>query len=565
MIFKIANFRGAQEVNIQVKENLVDLYGKGDKHPVTLTIVAGKNFQGKTSAAQAVSALLTGEPKIYPEIKKKTLKELVMDGKDQAMITFEADDATAKIIYPECELETNGDPISASRMAMGLDPFVDMDKKKRLIFYCDAMKAEPTKEQLAEALGEFGFMGDIVDKLWENIIGLSWDATHLQAEEKGRTLKSKWKEVTGESAWGINKGESWLPEQWSPELMNTNFETLELELKEAKEWYDAGQQQSALDEAKLNELQGFVDGIDTAKSAVNDLLDEIEKTKKKMTDLQTGKGKLLELKSIQPCPHCGELIETKEGAYVKSRKKKLPEDLDKQIANMEDEFNKLGQIVSQLYSTHGKNQALLEECLAAEQKIKAHKEGKSKTQIDLADAKERYNTAQKRIKLFNMKKEADNLHIKIKGNKEIVSVLAPNGLRMKVLSDKLVETNADLKELCESLGWGDVSINEDMDVNFISENGHQGIYWLTSNSEKYRIRATFQLYFAKIENAPLVIFDEFEMLDNAGRNGMIKTIMRNNIPAFITITVDDKIMIDKLVKLGATAYWMKGGCSEKIK
>jgi len=107
-------------------------------------------------------------------------------------------------------------------------------------------------------------------------------------------------------------------------------------------------------------------------------------------------------------------------------------------------------------------------------------------------------------------------------------------------------------------------MTEELDFKYNSRD-----YRLLSGGEQYRVRALVQMACAELDGSQYMIFDGADVLDKAGRNGLIKALAAGNVPALICMTMDmvkdpktGVELIPKLPdmsKIGGMSYWVENG------
>jgi hypothetical protein len=150
-------------------------------------------------------------------------------------------------------------------------------------------------------------------------------------------------------------------------------------------------------------------------------------------------------------------------------------------------------------------------------------------------------------------------------NQKIIDVLSPSGIRLDILNKKIDGFNSVMKGICDAAGWGDVSLNKDMTAC------HRGWQYPTfiSRSAQWRVRTAIQITMAKISKEQLVVIDDVDMLDNAGKRGLLKVLSGMDFKSVLGIAMGNsgdlkespefvKIK-DSVSKIGGRAYWINDG------
>jgi len=142
MKINIANVLGVKDADFEV-----DL----------ITLAAGPNYSGKTSAKYATGMALTGEklPQHLPKewTNKRISKAIIRHGSKEAMIHIENGASSVSVVYPQCVVSSTGeDPPHASRIAVGFDRVMDMKPADRQSFFAELLKSDPKREILLSEL-----------------------------------------------------------------------------------------------------------------------------------------------------------------------------------------------------------------------------------------------------------------------------------------------------------------------------------------------------------------------------------------------------------------------------
>lgn len=566
MKISLANFRAVRNATIYVQKK--DASIGGTVMPVRVTFVAGHNYAGKTSIAQAIAAALTGEPKIYPDIIKKNIAMLVRQGEKQAMVRITDDleqEFRMTVTWPECAIESKGTPISASRIAVGLESLALMSPKERMSYFSDKLNATPTQDELRECLTEVKLPDAAFNEMWETITTYGWDAAYDNRVEAGRQLKRQWQNITGEN-YGTKKGDSWLPDAWEPELMNAKEDDLKSAVDDAKEWYDAALRGVALSESEYTELKSLAENIDQQKKIVEDERERKVKAQDKLEILRNKRSALDVKTGIFQCPSCESYLVYDGGdtaTLIDPNEKQKNDDSAKKKKALAKDIEAAQAEYDEAVRSVQNNERLARDCEKAQATIASYNEGKKKDHANLDDAKTKLEKAESRLLSYLNKREADSLHERIIQEAAVVNTLAPTGLRHDKLSKAVVKVNATLAKICEKAGWGNVMFDPDMNLYYKNDYGFDAPYFLCSESEQYRIRATLQIYIAAKEKAPIVLFDRFDILDSKGRNGLMGYAIKSGMPTVFFVTTNDMDGTNNLQKFGASVYWLTDGMTKE--
>ncbi len=93
---------------------------------------------------------------------------------------------------------------------------------------------------------------------------------------------------------------------------------------------------------------------------------------------------------------------------------------------------------------------------------------------------------------------------------------------------------------------------------------YRGRATLLSGGEIYRLRAALQVAFAKIDGSAMVILDGADILDNQGRQGLIRMLAAAKVPALIGMTYAGPKAVPDLSLAGGATYWIDGGIARPL-
>jgi len=522
--------------------------------PITpVTLIAGDNHQGKSSIAQAASALFTGS--VLPDwCKKKDAAEIVNDESGTGLIELATDGGTVSIEYPSCKISSTGRPPYASPVAVGMTSPIDMSERDRSSYYAELLKTDPTESDLREAIADAGLSDEQFVGLWKSVQSTGWDAAWNHAKSKGIEIKGSWKHVTGEQ-YGSVKASNWTPGGWTKANEKMKPADVEKRIAELQKERDESIRQTAIDENEIKQLKEFADGLENTQASVDENKKQLEEISEKIEALRS---KIPEIPVIndQPCPHCEKPLSIKNGKIMKGGAVKQA-DVDKAVkqkADTEKQISELNEKHNRCNADYQKMLALLTECKAATDKLKTigsqkKPSGRFPDEIDIE-----IDALRDDINMITAKSEAEKYHQQIERNAVICDALAPEGLRKTALEAGLSKLNDALAVICKTAKWGLVEVQENLSTDY---DGRQ--YQALSQSEQYRVRATLQLAIAGIDNSDIVIFDGADVMMKAGRNGLISAVLKLGIPAIICMSFLDRNDVPDMSKVGGASVWVENG------
>lgn len=575
----IRNFRGAVSADITLSG---------------ITLLAGANGQGKSSVCEAVGAALTSHaiPLMKPGTKPGEYKPLfakkdaaaLINGGQKGSVTVETAQGKATVNWPDCEYETEGAAPGASVFAAHLIDPLELSDKERAALLSEALGALPGREDLENALRKAGFKWDeeapedknVVARIWKSIEIDGWDHTHDEMKKHGAKLKGQWEECASKVSeerikYGTTKAQDWTPEGWEEDLAKADFDKLYAEVASAKADLEHEFGSQALSADELQRLQQIVDArpsdedlaaakatVEEAEAAHQQALNEREKLPRRVDESGY---------TVWPCPHCGEKVQVKsDGGTMKVI---APEprptsaeikDLRMKIADADGEVGNKEMAMGAARRKHRELKDALADAIEAEKKIEERASAGSDEGAVQA-ARERVETAERRLAMFEAWRECAKRHRAILNNQCAIDVLAPSGIRQQKLHKALTDFNEKYcKKLCRVAGWRQVSIDEEMLPTMAGRN-----WRLLCASEKWRARIVLQIALADLDKSSLVIFDGADILDKKNRNGLFKMLKEVNIPALVAMTMNKPEIVPDLQKAGmGRSYWIEDGSVDAI-
>ena len=551
MQIKIRNFRGIETADISVAGGI--------------TLLAGLNASGKSSAAQAVAAAVTGNTIPFSGFRKTDAKKLVHDENTSGHVNIISDNGETSVAWPDGKRASIGigSPPAATMIAAGLESLVDILKTaERAKMLAPYLKSQPTKDDLAYALPDI--RSELVDGLWKSIELNGWDSAYDQAKQKGAETKGRWRQVTG-SQYGIKKAAEWTPAGWDYATAGSSEEPLRLAVFNAGQNLETAIKNQATDEIKLAELReeaGYQVDIQELEQAI-------------VSAQQLHKERITAREQLPPadsnksgnhvnCPYCREKIVVTggAGAYQFQKAALIPdEEISARYKAIAQADGKTANAKDAMWDAqHKLAEAQVKIKKAQEARVILEKEnnGQKTTAAQSVDCRDMVYRAELQLKNFRDKTEADRLHNMIETNQEIVSVLVADGLRAKKLKEGVEVFNQEfLLPLCRIAKWSEVSLEDELIPGY---GGRP--YSLLSESEKFRVRVTLQVAMALMEKSDMVIIDGADILDQKGRGGLFSMLFTVKIPSLVCMTVafPGKTPPPDLKKMGCgETYWVENG------
>lgn len=553
----IVNFRG-------IHHAAIDLDG--------LTLVTGPNGVGKTSIAQAVACALTGQPLPIDGLRKTDAGVLVRTGAAAGEIVLAGTDGHTQVTWPDAKVYREGRSPQATAIAAGLDHLVDHKPGDRAALMHRYLKAEPTRDDLAEALPDIE--PALIDKVWKRIDVNStgetngWDIAHEEARQKGAKLKGQWEHASGAGNYGSKKAASWVPADWDEGLATASEESLNADLAREREFLEAQIGTDAINQDERRRLQEQAEGIGDAEASLEEAETAVATVETELDEARAARASLPpnEVNTSLPCPHCSQAVQIKKSGAATWLEKATTENLsDKEkkdrlmaIARADGRVENRKAAVAEAQQEHQKAVGQVQGCRDAIAQLADLPPEPATDSRQVEDGRERVRRAEARLAAFKAWRNATRIHQQIEVNAKVVAALAKDGVRRTVTARALKQfVNDRLLPLCRRAGWPDITFNEGLEPHLGGR-----VYGLLSESEQYRVRVLIQIAMAQTDGSDLLVIDGVDVLDRAGRNALMKVLRSAGVRALLAMTTEDQRRNPppdlQALKLGRT-YWVDGG------
>lgn len=540
-----------------------------------ITILGGKNAQGKSSIIQGMQAALTGNLIPFEDVLKNQSNLLVRSGSATGTVEIETETGSSKVSYPAAARIVEGSPIEISEYAAGLKSITACSTKERADILGKILKISPSKDELAKEIENAGISSAAVDRIWQTIEGQSWDAAWKHSQETGARLKGEWKQIAGEQ-YGDKKAEGWLPATWEADLLGQDPAKLQENVTIYNEFYIAAVSDTAVSDSVKASLQEQAGKLESLKQSILESEKTLQGYFTNERQIQIGLNALpaAEQPKTCDCPHCKKPVQI-EGSSLKipailsadeiSARKQIIAKTEYSLKDVKSRISDLNTTLATLRSDLKKS----EDAAAQLKKLESRKGSKTSPEA-IEECKKKLDSVVNRLEAFTKKQEADKRHRTIINNGKIIAILAPDGLRQTKLIAELQKLNGRIEQLCKISEWRRVEIRPDMSIYMDGTP-----LSLISCSEHFRVKTVIQVAIALIDGSQVVLIDGADILDAAGRLGMIKIIMMSKLTGVIGITYSSAEMnketdsdkrlglIKKILpdasKIGGRRYWIENG------
>lgn len=542
--------------------------------PAGITLLAGPNGSGKTSILQAIAAVTTGAVIPMDELKKNESGFLIHTGTGRGEIQMDSLTGTATVVYPAAIRATDGAPLEITRMAAGLDSFIDLSAQERVQYINQLMHSEPGKQEVEDILAKIGIQPAIIARLWQTIDAQGWDAAHKQAKESGSKLKGGWEEITGDR-YGSEKAATWLPVEWETDLEAATEATLTAELAHERQWLEAAISDNAVNAAEIARLQKATENLPKLTEEYNDIKTQLDALFNNENDLRHALRDIpaATQQATVPCPHCKQPVIISGNKLLKPGTVSANDAAEQaeKIKSTEESLAAVKQEIVRVNTELGHKKAAVDAANKAAGMLAGLQAGTKNPAATAAptahgsvdDCRARVKRAENRLAAWAKRQNAASKHEAISKNQQIIDILAPSGLRQQRLKESLAIINTKLASIAAATGWLPVEIEDDMSISY---GDYQ--YILLSKSTQYRVRVSLQAAFTMLDGSQILLIDGADILDSAGRNGLFKMLtglQSMAIMAIVAMTIDKQDKIPAIEKLGGCAYWIENGTATKAR
>lgn len=528
------------------------------------TLILGDNEQGKSSILIGLNACLSGNSTPVDGVTKSSAMQLVNeDAREGSVIVAEGESSRA-MLWPDCKVKEKAFALKTSDASLGFNPLNIQDKKAKSKFFSDFLGINPNEEDLKAELEELIDGNEKVFKtIWSNVEINGWDKASSLYADKSKESQGAFKATTGSSGWGEAKGEKWLPEHWSPDLESASQEALEDAKVNAQKEVDACIASDAVSEEKLKELELLAEQLPDLTTRRDKNLRLIEKAREKIRKMGARPEKIIPGDVGLPCPHCGSHLVKMNGildfADTSAFSEVEAEDRAKEIAKYNEELQNIEHHKSVAEKENIEYEGMIKKATAAEVKLAetlSDRLASSDSQKDQDKARERLRIASANLESFLQKKKAEKSHKAAIYYRRLSQVLAPDGLRKKVLSEKIEELNEEIKSLFPEFP---LTIDEDLIPKWDGR-----ILALSCESAKWRAGIVIRAIIAKRNEDEVFLVDGLDILSNANANTLIKRMRKIPANVIYTSTVKKASEVKQLPEKFGKAYFIEAGILREV-
>ncbi|MCF7771239.1 AAA family ATPase [Achromobacter pulmonis] len=531
----IENFQGARAVDLELHT------------PVTL--IAGRNGNGKSSIAEAVRLALLGEPERVEY--KKEFGALVTEGQRTGAVALQLDGGTVGITLPKGTQSGEALVPKLPALPYVLDPrrfaAAKPDERRTLLFALAGKRISP--DDIERRLVARGCHAALVTQI-KPILRTGFPAGAEHAKQEATQAKGAWKAATGEQ-WGSQKAEGWAAEvpafdQAALVTERGALAAIDAELEQHTKALGALEQKASAYAATRDQhaaLQAQGDKLPALRQKLEFDLAEHQNLVEHVAALEAKAGTGPRAGLVHDLATCLSHLWASEAS--KNVAFGIGLDIKAALAAYERQYGKIGaagdteaaaavpkaiearDLMARSIENDRRDIATAEAAAALLQK-QPTPEAIQNGDVQAARAKvatlrnERKAVDDRVQALINSKQAATSAaertanaaryHADVLAWLAISDALSPDGIPGELLAEALQPFNAKLAELASLAGWWVPSIAADMDITW---GGRP--YRLLSESERWRVDTLIGAALAEVSGLRCLILDRFDVLDMVGR------------------------------------------------
>ena len=506
-----------------------------DLSPITL--LAGWNGAGKSSALEAVRHALGGDPSRVA--LKKDYGALLTHGERQGFAEVTTDAGTFSIVLPGGK----GNHSAAAGLPFVLDAhrFAGMTADERRTFLFGLMRVSTSGAAVLEKLKACGCDPVKAEAIAADLRA-GFPAAEKAAQGHARDAKAAWKAVTSGETWGKDKSAGW--EAPKP------AETYDREaVRAAEDLLAETDAEIAAANQKIGELRAAARQRADAEARVGDLHQKASRLTALREKLARDEAEHAEwvakLAALPPpggkhqkplgCPCCsvalmfgadGELVEyqlPEHGALdpeLEGKRKQQQDAVDLFARSVSNDRRDIAAAEAAAAELESAEKALLETSpgytTSAENRLEALKADRKARSATLETMCAENRAA---IAADDLTRKAAAHHADVLAWLAIADALAPDGIPADLLGAALKPINDRLAYHSGLSYWPRVRIGADMGIDQLYTDSAEAWrpYPLLSESEKWRADAMIAASIAELSGVRLLMLDRFDVLDAKGR------------------------------------------------
>lgn len=539
-----------------------------------ITLVAGRNSNGKSSLLDAAACAFTQSHEARGVTTKRGSSALVHDGCEAGSISLEDDTtgAVLRIVYPGGEMTTEGPPWeAASPLAIGAERFMELSASKRAAALAAHFTLDPVREDFLQWFAdrpETGITPDRAEALWKRLERDGWEASHTAAKDHGTKLKGKWEAATGER-YGEIKAASYMPDGL---LVGESYDldAASAEFEKAKADRDVLVRAAGMSAGRRAEMKAVADrGPEAMRlctqreveyASMSQALDvKLEEQRK----LPTIAGS----ENTPVCPHCNQPVRiaparSQSGAVYSFLEKAPPPPKPEDLAQIKAQSDRLSAEIRGLREQMAANEQertrlrgdieqgkIAATALTRAESLPDADEGA----VDAAQAA--VIKAERRLDAITKLTHATAYRKQILAHAWIIRAFAPDGMRKDAMDRKIAEINKRLADLSGLAGFEPVQLDEDLSGTLGGRS-----YLLNGESGRWRVDLILTCLFNTQDKADVILVDRLDVLEPQARPGVIRMLKGLGVPALVCMMAKDAASAPDLAKIGfGRTAWIENG------
>lgn len=481
-----------------------------------ITLLAGNNGQGKSSTLNATRCVLLPEALPPGTDRKNFGQNMVHHSAKEGFVRLTSSWVTRQISYPDCEIKTlAGTGIKCDEISAGKWKLMGFDRLGRAKKLVELTGAKVPRKRFEEELEPLNIKAEHKKEIIDRAMTSDYVTASKIAESHAKDLKGEYKAKTGQQ-WYPQKAYKFEPDGWSPDLDLATKEQLEMELNVATKAYEDAVGKAAVYRA-AGDKDALAKEVEECTASVENWTAQVEKAIEHYDKVKNAKARVT-------CAECGIEGIVEDGKLVKTEHPNLSLIPSADIAKKQYEE-----------SNHALQNATM--LLGMTKQKFDHAEGVGEP-VDVEAFRLKRTTAERRLRAFNLKLEALNLHYRIGDMLKAMDLVGPDGLAMAVLLDKVKDVNKDLYSLCQMADWGIVEIDRDLCLRYNGELYHD---WVASETEQFKCDVIFQVYWTKKMKMVVMLVDRVDVLVNLDdRDGLFSLLASAGVTSIVAMATHDE-------------------------
>ncbi len=538
-----------------------------------ITLIGGRNGEGKSSLLQAVAAAALADASIRSLAQKAQRGQAVREGADLGVALLDWGTGSQRVVWPAGTIESTGQPFAGgfgSPLGIGAREWSSQESKTRATEFALRAKATPTVDDIRAFLEAQDGSPAQAEALWARIDISGWDSVLKAAQEAATKLKGAWENVAG-VAFGPLKSKNWRPAILLPDERYT-VEAVTEDLDKAREARERLVAAGAVETHKLSLLKDQAANLSVLQAKEKDLRSILAERRAAQDRLTKQGVSIVTAEDFAlACPHCSKAIEViapagKGPAQLRASPKPVLTAAEarkrrEESASVHKAAVDAQAAIDEIEAALAEHVERVSAAATAASEVRRIEKAIAESAIDggaLSQARELVARLEERLLAVKAMLEAEGIFGQWAKMQPALQALHPeNGVRAVVAARALAAWNETMATIASEAGLPPVALTESMELTL---NGRR--FALLSESEKWRANFIMTLAIAKAEGAKMLLVDRLDVLVSDLRAGILKAIRASGIPALVAMSVPDKSpeRLPHLSKAGlGSVHWIEKG------